>query len=168
MSKSRHSVRAISWIALVLYEVILLVHQYASRGTSWHYLVHSMIGAGLGLGIAAIIASVRHQPSNPWLWALFLQTISMLPDYIFIFTRMPHDQWMDVFVGHISIHTSPQPLLIALMIFIAGGWAWFVSSSLQKYRLGLILAATCFMLLAIDLSFHRALPTKLSDYSSFR
>lgn len=159
--------RSICWIIFVLYELRLLQHQYQIHGTSWHFLVHSMIGVGLGLSAAAIWTVRKRQAANPWLWGLGGQLISVLPDFIFIVLRMPHDSWMDVFVGHISIHTSPAPLLVSLAIFSLGIWSWYYGSVLKRYQLALRLASTAVIVLLLALVLHHALPSSLHDLMKY-
>ena len=166
----RLMLRAICWTAFALYELRLLQHQYQIHGTSWHFLVHSMIGVGLGLSAATFWTAHKRQAANPWVWGLVGQLVSMLPDFMFIILRMPHDPWMDVFVGHISIHTSPAPLIVSLVVFSLGIWSWYCGSVLKRYRLSLTLAGAAIILLLLALSLHRALPSSLHDlmrYESF-
>lgn len=42
------------------------------------------------------------------------QLASIVPDLQFRYQRMPHMRSMDVWLGHISIHTGPSPVLVAL------------------------------------------------------
>ena len=166
----RPILRLVCWSVFALFELSLLRHQYQIHGTSWHFLVHSMIGVGLGLSAAAFWSARRHEAANPWIWGIVGQLISVLPDFIFIILRMPHDPWMDVFVGHISIHTSPAPLIVSLILFSLGIWSWYCGSVLKQYTLSLRLAGVTFVVLLLALAFHRALPNTLHDlmqYESF-
>lgn len=166
MSFRRLALSSLLWILFILFEVALLQYQYAIRGTSWHFLLHSLSGAGLGLAAAALYSAVRRQPVNPWLWAIVAQIISASPDFMFMLMRMPHELWMDVFLGHISIHTAPQPLPVALALFIVGGWAWYVTSSLGRIRIGVSLTVLTILLWLATMALHKPIPTTLEQYRS--
>lgn len=156
--------RGLGLLALVLVEVAFLAHEYAVRGTSWHYLLHSTIGAGLGLAAAGLYAAARDRRVSPWPWALGGQLVSVTPDLMFVLDRMPHDRWMDVFVGHVTVHTGPQPLLVGLGVFLLGGWAWASAAALRRRGVGAVLGLAAAGLLAGALAAHVPLPTHLSDY----
>lgn len=104
-----------------------LARAYVVRGTAWHLLLHSSIGFGLGLAAGGLVAAGRDRPTRGLAWAVAGQVVSVTPDVLFLYLRLPHQRWMDVFVGHISIHTGPQPLLVGVGMFLLGGWAWWLA-----------------------------------------
>lgn len=136
---------------------------YAGRGTWWHWLLHQMIGWGLGLALAAlVIVATRYRV--PAVLALVAgQLFSIVPDLLFRYGRMPHMASMDLYVGHISIHTGPSPVLVALGSLLLGGWAW-VAAAYVRRRLaaGLAVGAGGLVLVACLLAF--PVPTSLAEY----
>lgn len=164
MTARRLLLPGLGFLTLMLVEGGFLAHQYAVRGTIWHYLLHSTIGAGLGLAAAGLYAAARDRRVNPWPWALLGQLVSITPDLLFVLDRMPHDRWMDAFLGHLSIHTGPQPLLVGSGIFLVGGWAWAIAAVLRRRVVGALLGLATAGLLAGALAAHIPLPTHLSDY----
>ncbi len=88
---------------------------YAGRGTWWHYLLHQLVGWGLGLAGAGALMAVRWGWFAPPVGAAVLgQLVSIAPDLAFKYLRMPHTRGMDLWVGHISLHRGPSPVLVAL------------------------------------------------------
>lgn len=147
-----------AWSGLVALEG-LVARTYFARGTWWHYLLHVPIGLGLGLAAAALVSVVRPAPALPWMLAG--QLVSIVPDLLFRFLRMPHEASMDLFVGHIAIHRGPSPVLIALAVLLLGGWAWLAVPH-RLVSVSLALSAGGLLLLACLLA--TPLPTRLGDY----
>jgi hypothetical protein len=68
----------------------------------------------VGLGAAALVTSATSR-SVPAVVALLVgQLLSIVPDLQFRYARMPHEPSMDLWLGHISLHTGPSPVLVAL------------------------------------------------------
>ena len=112
-----------AWAGLASLQV-LIARTYLVRGTWWHWLLHIPIGLGVGLAVAALVA-----PRLPVLCALVGELLSIVPDLMFRFLRMPHTRSMDAWLGHISVHTGPSPVLVALGVLLLGGWGWLASAS---------------------------------------
>ena len=141
----------------------LVALTYAGFGTWWHYLLHQLIGWGLGLAVAALV-TVATGRRVPVVAALVGgQLVSIVPDLIFRFLRMPHEASMDVFVGHISIHTGPSPVLVALGTLLLGGWAW-TAGAYGRRRPAAVLAVGALALVALACLTARDLPARLQDY----
>ena len=136
---------------------------YLGLGTWWHYLLHQLVGWGVGLSTAALVATVsRWRP--PALPALLLgQLLSIVPDLQFRYARMPHEPSMDLWLGHISVHTGPSPVLVALGALLLGGWG-YVAVCLARRRLGAVLALAGIVLVAVACLLARPLPPTLADY----
>lgn len=142
----------------------LIAYSYNDRGTWWHWMLHQYVGWGLGLAVGGLLAVAlrRRVPAVP---AMVLgQLVSIFPDLMFRFMRMPHEQWMDWWVGHISIHTGPSPLLVAVAVLLLGGWGWLLAASRPRVALGLCLAGPVVLLVVCLLA--RPVPTALSDYGA--
>jgi len=150
-------------VALVLVEAVV-VRAYLVRGVAWHALLHTAVGIGLGLSAAALLSALRRRPVAALPFALGGQLVSVAPDVLFVVARLPHARWMDAFVGHISIHTAPLPLPVALVVFLLGGWAWWFCSFGTPRAAGVSLAALALALFAGALALREPLPTELADY----
>jgi hypothetical protein len=84
---------------------------------------------GLGLGAAALVTSATSR-SVPAVVALLVgQLLSIVPDLQFRYARMPHEPSMDLWLGHISLHTGPSPVLVALGALLLGGWGWIAGAT---------------------------------------
>jgi FtsH-binding integral membrane protein len=132
--------RASAWLLLAVQLLAAAaVAFYASRhplvphtfegNTYWRYLLHTLVGLGLGLGFAAIVVGLRRgQPAGAAGWAVLGAVLSVVPDLLFTFDGYPHKPWADYFLAHLSVDTVPQPLLVGLGVFVLGGWAWWAAS----------------------------------------
>ncbi len=155
--------RVAAWAGLGALEVAVAV-AYLGRGTWWHYLLHQLVGWGLGLAAAGVVMAFRRGTYVPPLVAACAgQLVSIVPDLLFRYARMPHTPAMDLWVGHISIHRGPSPVLVALGVVLLGGWAWLVAAR-GRGRGALGLAGAAALLLAGACLAAAPLPTRLSDY----
>lgn len=137
----------------------LLAQQYQVRHTDWHFVLHTTLGLGLGLVIAAVLRS-RH----PLRWAFAGDLVSVLPDLLFQLGQLPHRRWMDVFALHITIHLVPQPLLVSLAVFLLASTGWWLTVRGERPRGAQALAGLAVVLLGVALALHHPLPTRLIDY----
>jgi hypothetical protein len=76
---------------------------------------------------------------------------------------MPHEPTMDLWLGHISIHTGPSPVLVALGAVLLGGWAW-IASSYDRRRLAVGFGLASLALVAGACLAAREVPERLADY----
>ncbi len=103
---------AAAYAGVLTLEIAVAV-AYAGRGTWWHYLLHQFVGWGLGLAVAGVLMALRRSSFVPPVGAAVTgQVVSIVPDLAFTYLRMPHTPVMDVWVGHISIHRGPSPVLV--------------------------------------------------------
>lgn len=149
--------RVSAWLGLAAVEGLLAMG-YADRGTWWHYLLHQLIGWGVGLAVGALVA---RGPVVCWL--VLGQLVSIMPDLLFRFARLPHAAWMDIFIGHISIHLAPVPLFVAFGVLLLGAEAWLFGHY-GRGRPARVLALGALVLLAVACLLARDLPAHLSDY----
>lgn len=137
---------------------------YTSRGTWWHWLLHQQVGWGVGLavagGVTALAPRVRVPPVPA---AIAGQLVSIVPDLLFRYARMPHTISMDWWLGHISLHRGPSPVLVALGVLLLGGWSWLAADR-GRSRAGLGLAVATAVLLAGACLLADPLPTRLADF----
>jgi hypothetical protein len=113
------------WIsaALVLLTEGYLYFRYARLGAEFHFWLHGLFGAALGLAALAIvrIARARHHrdPARgavaPWEGSWVGHVYSALPDVLFLGFGVLHVLWMDVFAFHITLHFIPAPLITMLI-----------------------------------------------------
>lgn len=146
---------------------------YLSRGTWWHYLLHQLVGWGLGLAVGSLVRRQR-RPGRPRRHqrprqlsavgaAVAGQLVAIAPDLIFRYLRMPHEPSMDLWVGHISIHRGPSPVLVALAVFLLGGWAW-LAAAYGRQRVALALAVTGPVVLTVACLVALPIPSRLQDF----
>ncbi len=142
---------------------VLVARSYLGLGTWWHWLLHQLVGWGVGLGTAALVATwTRYRV--PALVALLVgQLVSIVPDLQFRFARMPHEPSMDLWLGHISIHTGPSPVLVALGSLLLGGWA-YVAVALGRRRASAALGIGALVLVVAACLLARPIPTSLAEF----
>ena len=151
-----------AWAGLLALEV-LVARTYLAFGTWWHWLLHQQVGWGVGLATAALVAAVSRWRVPAVVALLAGQLASIVPDLQFRFARMPHEPTMDVWLGHISVHTGPSPVLVALACLLLGGWA-HVAATLGRRRAALALAVVALGLVVVACVLARPLPTTLAEY----
>ena len=151
-----------AWIGLGVLEVVV-ARAYVGFGTWWHWLLHTQIGWGVGLATAALVATVSRWRVPAVAALLAGQLVSIVPDLQFRFARMPHEPSMDVWLGHIAIHTGPSPVLVALGSLLLGGWA-HLSVTLERRRLAVPLALAALVLVVVACVLARPLPSTLADF----
>lgn len=150
------------WTGLLSLELVVALTTYRGYGTWWHYLVHQMIGWGVGLSTAALVAALTRYRVRAVLALVGGQLLSIVPDLLFRFGRTPHENSMDLWLGHISIHTGP-PVLVALGSLLLGGWV-YVGVTGDRPRVGGALAAGGSSSSCSPALVARDVPTSLSDY----
>jgi len=153
---------AVARLALLSFEVLLL-QQYVVRGTAWHGLIHSLAGCGAGLAVGALVAAARGRPTRGLGWATAGQAISVLPDFIYILGNRPHRGWMDVFVGHITVHTAWAPVLLTFGFFVAAGWAWWLAS-VGRRTAGAVLSLAAVGVFTVALLRAEPAPSRLIEF----
>ena len=154
---------AAAYAGVLVLEVAIGV-AYAGRGTWWHYLLHQFVGWGLGLAVAGALMALRRGSFVPPVGAAVVgQAVSIAPDLAFRYLRMPHTPGMDLWVGHISLHRGPSPVLVALGVLLLGGGSW-LASAYGRSRAALGLAALAALGLTAACLLAEPLPARLSDY----
>jgi hypothetical protein len=156
------ALRLAAWSGLAALQYGVAV-AYLSRGTWWHYLLHQLVGWGAGLALAALVAAhTRYRV--PAVAALVAgQLASIVPDLLFRYARMPHEPSMDVWLGHISIHTGPAPLLVALGCLLLGGWAFTGAAWSRRWEATGLAAAAALLVTAACL-LAEPVPDRLSEF----
>ncbi len=107
-------------------EAVLLA-TYASQDAVYHWLTHLLAGGTAALTALAALAAVRRRPvrSAP-LWVLLGHVIAVIPDVLFA-DGLAHEQWMDLFLAHISSHDVPGGLWTLYTTFLVALAAYLLS-----------------------------------------
>jgi len=153
---------ATAWAGLLVTEVAIAL-TYLGFGTWWHWLLHMLTGWGVGLSAAALAAALTRYRVPAVVALLLGQLVSIVPDLQFRFLRMPHEASMDVFLGHISIHTGPSPVLVALGALLLGGWAW-IAAAYDRREPALALGVAGLLLVVLACLVADEIPTRLADF----
>ena len=153
---------AAGWVGLLALQVSVAV-AYLNLGTWWHWLLHQLVGWGAGLSTAALVATVSRRRVPPVPALLLGQLLSIVPDLQFRYQRMPHEPSMDLWLGHISLHTGPSPVLVALGALLLGGWA-YVAACLSRRTVTALLGIGGLVLVLVACLLARPVPTTLADY----
>lgn len=156
---------AAAYAGLLTLEVAVAL-AYAGRGTWWHYLLHQFVGWGAGLAVAGVLMALRRGWLVPPLGvAVAGQAVSIAPDLAFRYLRMPHTPAMDVWLGHLSIHRGPSPVLVALGVLLLGGGSWLAAAhGRERSALGLAVVAAVGLTAACLLA--EPLPARLADHGA--
>ena len=156
-----------AWAGLLALQLGIAV-AYQGRGTWWHYLLHQMVGWGLGLAAGGAWTALRRGSYVPPVAAAVAgQVVSIVPDLAFRYLRMPHTPAMDLWVGHISLHRGPSPVLVALGVTLLGGAGW-LSAAYGRRGPALGAAGGAALLLLVACLLAEPVPTRLEDYSPIR
>jgi hypothetical protein len=166
------------WISLAL--VVLtegyLHYRYAQFGAEFHFWLHGLFGAALGL---AALTGLRMLAAYRWRrdpgsgavaaweagWAGHLY--SAVPDVLFLGFGVLHVLWMDVFAFHITLHFIPAPLLTMLGLFLLTLAAYGLATTHRpRLALGALGLATGLLITALALA--EPLPTSLTELTTDR
>lgn len=124
----------------VVVEAALFVFYWREEAL-FHWFVHFFVGTSTALvAMAVVAASTRRPVARPAGWVVAAHLYAMFPDFL-IAGRVPHEQWMNVFLGHVAVHYLP-----------GRAWSWY----------GIFLAALAAYLIVLDsrvgISYQRRIP----------
>lgn len=123
----RPSTRQVVTLVLVLLIEAYLYTRYAQFGAQFHFWLHGLFGAALGLAALTVVRMVTtwrrgRDPASgavaPWEAGWLGHLYSAVPDVLFLGFGVLHVLWMDVFAFHITLHFIPAPLLTMLALFL--------------------------------------------------
>jgi hypothetical protein len=167
----RPSVRQVVTLVLVLLIEVYLYTRYAQLGAQFHFWLHGLLGAALGLAALTVLRLVttwrRHRdPASgalaPWEAGWLGHLYSAVPDVLFLSFGVLHVLWMDVFAFHITLHFIPAPLLTVLALFLLALLAYGLAASRH-----LLTAATTLgigvVILSVALALAAPLPGTIHD-----
>ncbi|MGH8933984.1 MAG: hypothetical protein ACRDZO_25950 [Egibacteraceae bacterium] len=150
------------WL-IVLGIQLYLFSRYARLDAEFHYWLHGLAGAALGVGLLTAAALVRgRSPGGVWVAGLAGALYSATPDILFIALDRVHEYWMDAFALHIGVHFVPAPLATAFALFAAALCAW-AAATLGHRRLGAALLALTVGLASAALLTRDPIPTTLDQ-----
>lgn len=117
---------------------MLLFGSYIHHEAGFHWATHFLVGLTAAAIVNAAWLALKGAPGRgQLLWVLALHLYAMFPDLLFSPGKIPHEGWMDVFLGHVSSH------------YLAGGAAsWLL--------IALVASGSYAMLLAVWLGARRA------------
>lgn len=120
MTPARTHVRlCVYWILFLLAELGIFF-SYRHHDARFHWFAHFFAGASVVLIVMSLVAWRRRAAvPYPLLWILSGHLFAMFPDILFLLFSVVHQQWMDVFVLHISIHFIPGRNLTNYVIFMS-------------------------------------------------
>jgi hypothetical protein len=113
--------RLLGVAALAALEVYLY-RRYALLGSQFHFWLHLLFGAAIGLSAWTVARVLR----PTWRHGLLAMTAlahlwSAFPDVLFILGGVLHQRWMDVFAAHISMHFVPRPIVTSAVLTVLAG-----------------------------------------------
>ncbi len=121
----RRALRGFAPFVVVAAEAYLY-WRYAALDALFHYWVHFLAGATIGLFLLTLWGLVRRRPPRQAWAAGFLGHLSSAtPDVLFLAAGVLHVAWMDVFALHITVHFIPAPLAVLFIVLAVtlGSWA---------------------------------------------
>lgn len=116
---TRYRLGLCAWCLLAILVEIGLYLSYRDHDAGFHWFAHFYTGASTALLVMSLVAW-RHQRAVrlPLLWIVAAHVYAMFPDLLFV-AGVPHQHWMDVFLGHITVHYIPGANLTLFAIFMA-------------------------------------------------
>lgn len=160
------------WISAALVAVTegYLYARYAQLGAEFHFWLHGLFGAALGLAALTAVRIVRTRcggdPGSgavpPWESGFLGHLYSALPDVLFLGFGVLHVLWMDVFAFHITLHFLPAPLITMLVLIVLSLGAYGLATTRRPVgAAGLLVVATGVLITALALA--EPIPDTLAD-----
>ena len=103
-----------AWCLLAVGIEVALYFFYFAHEARFHWFTHFFAGGALALLVMTLIAWRTRRPvPYPLVWPILGHLVAMFPDFLFE-GGIAHRRWMDVFLGHLSIHFVP-----------GRNWTWY-------------------------------------------
>jgi hypothetical protein len=148
-------------LLLVLATEGYLYFRYAQFGAQFHFWLHGLFGAALGLAALTLVRVLRTRhhcdPARgavaPWEAGWVGHIYSAVPDVLLLGFGVLHVLWMDVFAFHITLHFIPIPLVTMLVLFLLALAAYGLAASRHPwYAVALLISGTGVLLVALALA----------------
>ena len=155
--------RHLATASLIVLVEVLFYRQYAHRSAEFHFWVHGLFGAALGILVLTVWQLSRpHKPTTVSAWeaGAIGHLYSAVPDILFIAVGVLHMYWMDVFALHISLHFVHQPILTMLGLFLLSLAAYGCLQSGHR-RVTYYIVASWLLVLSVSLVFRNPVPQNL-------
>lgn len=112
--------------------------QYSTHAATWHWYIHFFAGGTMALVLMGFWTWRNQRPAPfPLVWLLLAHAYAAIPDLL-IPEHIPHQHWMDVFVGHVASHYLPGGDVTWLAIFALALAAYL--ATIQRARAGRLAA----------------------------
>ena len=158
-----YSRRHLTSASLIVVVEVLFYRQYAHLGAEFHFWLHSLFGAALGIVALTSWQLLRPQNKNTisaWEAGFIGHIYSAIPDVLFIAVGVLHMYWMDIFALHITLHFVRQPILTMLVLFLIALLAYGCTKS-DKRGLGHAFVIAWLVVLGGSLLFRHPVPHNL-------
>ena len=127
----------LSQLGLLLVVEAALFASYRHHEAGFHWSTHFLVGLTTASAVLLGWLVVKGAPARAQLlWVLGMHAVAMFPDVLFTRGHQPHDEWMDVFLGHISAHYVPggDVTWLAVALAASGAYCWTLSRWLAARR----------------------------------
>ncbi len=115
---------AVQLAVLVAVEAVLFA-SYEHREAGFHWSTHFLVGLTAAALVLLVWLALTGAPARGQLmWVLGLHLLALFPDLLFTPGHQPHDEWMDIFLGHISVHYIPGGDGTWLLVALAASGAY--------------------------------------------
>lgn len=107
-------------LGVVIVAEVMLFASYRGHEASFHWATHFLVAMTVWAAVNLAWLALKGAPARAQLltllgWHLF----AMFPDLLFSRADVPHDDWMDVFLGHITAHYMPGGAYTWLFLALA-------------------------------------------------
>ncbi len=118
--------RSCIWCVVAIMVEIGLYLSYRGHDARFHWFTHFFVGGATALTVMAVVAQRRRRAvARPLVWPLAAHVFAMAPDLAFT-GGYAHRGWMDMFLGHVSVHFVPGRNWTWLTVFLAALAAYLV------------------------------------------
>ncbi len=112
------ALRVCLWCVIAVLAEVGLYASYRGHDARFHWFTHFFVGASVALlAMAGVAARTRRPVPLPLVWIFLAHVVAMFPDFLFT-AGIAHQQWMDVFLGHITTHFVPGRNLTWFVVFL--------------------------------------------------
>lgn len=117
-------------LGLLVAVEVLLFRSYRGHEAGFHWATHFLVGLTAAAVVNLAWLALKGAPARGQLaWVLGLHLFAMTPDLLFSRAEIPHDEWMDVFLLHVSAHYIPggASTWLAIALPATGGYVYVLS-----------------------------------------